>query len=232
MAVAAAHLVTNSSGANATSYTTASVAPTANALVLIWVAHNDTKPTVSGNGLTWVEVLDENLAAETPDRRMTLFRAMGASPSAEAITIDMGAATQSRCAWSVIEFTGVDTTGTNGSGAVVQAVANDNGEVAATSLAVTLAAFGSADNATAGGFMHVAIETSTEGDGFTVLGNIGATESRTLLTEWKASNDTSVDASWASSVRCIGIAVEIKAGVVTDVVKDIIGGGITPFPRS
>ena len=88
MAVTGAHLITNSSTSNATSYTTASMTPLANRLVLAFVLSAKTAapsplvPTLTGNSLTWVQVATVTFATvATGLYRLTLFRGMGASPT-------------------------------------------------------------------------------------------------------------------------------------------------------
>jgi len=101
-------------------------------------------PTLSGCGLTWVQV-----ATVTWDtsaiKRVTIFRALGASPRAGALTADFGGVAQTGCHICVVEFGSVDTSGTNGSGAVVQSGTNSG--TASTSVTVTLAALTGSDNA-------------------------------------------------------------------------------------
>lgn len=208
MAITATHLVTSGDEVDRTTYTTASISPSSNNLVLALVygalAGGSAAPTLSGNGLTWVQVDTQTFT----NRRVTLFRAMGTSPSSGAVTIDFGAATQARCHWSIAEFGNVDTTGTNGSGAIVQSV-TDSGT--ATSLTVTLAAFSGGNNATYGGVTALDGGDITEGSGFSELGEYrNATEPSTTQSEWKNTNDTSVDFSWSGNVEAAGIAVEIK----------------------
>ena len=112
------------SGSNIKSVPTQSIAPGANRLILAWILTTDNQtpdvPTLSGNGLTWVLV---GLTYWNPSGpyfgdNITLFRAMGASPTAGSVTISYPSGQQS-IAWSIVEFSGVDTSGTNGSGAVV-----------------------------------------------------------------------------------------------------------------
>lgn len=217
MAVAASNLTTNGSSTDATSYNTASVSPAGDALLLLWVstiaAATPNAPTVSGNGLTWVQ--EETITFGS--RRITLFRAMGASPSTGALTIDFAGQTQTGAVWSLIQYTGIDTGGTNGSAAVVQSVADANtGTV--SNFTVTLAAFASANNATAGGFGIPLNQAGLPdpGSGFTETGqrNQGSPNLATL-TEFKSTNDTSVDADWTGFNVPVGaIAVEIAAEVV------------------
>lgn len=216
MAIAASHLLTNGSGANQTSYDTASISPTANRLVLVAVANDTTdgvEPTVTGNGMTWVKVATVVSAVG----RLTVFRSLSASPSAGALTIDFGAQLQSRCGWSVVEFSGMDTSGANGAGAIVQSATNTG--TSATTLAVTLSAFGNAGNATYGAISvgSSPVASITAGTGFTEQGEIQVESVLTVESEFKDSNDTSVD--WTSSetaARLAGIAIEIKvAGAAT-----------------
>src|SRR5438045_278206 len=126
MAVATTN-ITSGNTTNATSAATTSITPVANRLYLMNVISrtaittDPNQPTATGAGLTWVvekSVVYDNTGASR--KRLTVFRALGPSPSAGALTIDFGAQTQTNIAWIIDEFTGADTSGTNGSGAVVQ----------------------------------------------------------------------------------------------------------------
>lgn len=216
MAIAATHLTTDASGTNASSYATASISPTADCLILAAVASQDSSdtgaPSLSGNGLTW-ELIDSFIYSTTGQvSRLSLFRAMGAAPSAGAVTITMSSASIG-CAWSISEFSGVNTSGANGAGAVLQSATNV--ATATTSpLTVTLAAFADAANRPYGAFVDTrgdAAELSV-GSGFSMLGiDFHTSPQTTIATEWKTSTDTSVDMSpsGAASVDIGGIAVEI-----------------------
>ncbi len=219
MAVSASNLATTGSSTDATSYATASITPGTNKLILAWVysiaATAPNTPTASGNSLTWQQI-DTQLDKDSL-RRITLFRAMG-TPSTGAVTFDFGGQTQTGCAWSIIEYTGMDTTGTNGSGAIVQSAKNLTASTA-TSLTVTLAAFSSANNATAGGF-GFPLNTAglpNAGSGFTRTGQRNqATPNLSIGSEFRSDNDTTVDMdSSASSIPWVGIAVEIKDAVAS-----------------
>lgn len=215
MAVAASNLTTAAGNAQQTSYTTASVSPASNGLLLVWVysiaATQPNVPSISGNGLTWAQV-DTQLDTSGL-RRITLFRAMGASPSSGAVTISFSSQTQQGTCWSLVQYTGADTSGTNGSGAIVQsAKAASVGN--AMSLTVTLSAFSSAGNATAGGF-GIPLNTAgrpVTGTGFTATGQANQGSTNTAIgSEFNAGNDTTVDMNAAgSSIPWVGIAVEIK----------------------
>lgn len=223
MAISAANLTNGTSGAAGTSFTTASVAPTGNRLELLAVnaitnsSTTPSTPTITGNGLTWVGVptTQPNYdASGTTDRAtLFLFRSMGGSPSSGTITIDFSAVTISQCEWSLDEFDGVDTSGTDGSGAIVQNATNTG--ASGTTLSVTLSAFADATNNVAYGTFAIEVnEAFTVGSGFTSLANPrGSSNSKngSCLTEWKTGQDTGVDATWTTGGRSGGIAAEIKA---------------------
>lgn len=160
-AITATDLATGGSAFGNSSYTTASITPSANRLVLAWGTNYRTfstpsTPTPSGNGLTWVEVATVTWDSTfSPTKRTTLFRAMGASPSSGPVTIGFGFTNQSGCVWSIQEFDSVDTSGFNGSGAVVQSATGSSNFAGTGGLSITLAALASSGNATAGGFSNV-----------------------------------------------------------------------------
>jgi hypothetical protein len=229
MAITATHLTSDVSTTNATTYDTASISPGSNRLVLGWVVGlltgGSPEPTLSGNGLTWVQVntVEFNDIA-TPQCRLTLFRAMGASPSAGATTIDFGSQ-QAAAGWSFTDFDGVDTGGVNGSAAVVQSANTVADSV--TGLTTILSAFGDAGNATTGGVGKRRDQSTSPGSGFTELAdqNSGG-ESLAVHAEWRYDNDTTVDTTWGSGTDAGGVAIEIKAGngaTVTKELDDTIG---------
>ena len=218
MAITATNLTTAGDGTDLASYATASVTPASNNLVLVWAysiaAAAAVTPTMTGNGLTWVQVASIDDAGNgTGLRRITLFRAMGAAPTAGGITISFGTQTQTGCAWSVAQYTGMDTTGTNGSGAIVQSATNFVATTA-TSVTVTLAAFASVNNATTGGF-GMPLNTAAlpaVGAGFTLIGQINQLgPNLSLGSEFNAGNNTTVDMNaGAATVPWAAIAAEIK----------------------
>lgn len=219
MAISGTHILTNQSSTGATSYVTASGNPTTGFLEFLEVgnqvaAGTPNEPTVTGAGLTWVKV-DTKVSTSVTTRRVTLFRAMGTA-SAGALTIDMAGQTQVRCGWSWSEFSGTDTSGTNGSGAIVQSAVGETTDAApTTTLVVTLAAFSSVNNATYGCIRFGgdgAANALTAGSGFTQFGLSNGFAS--YQSQWRIDNDTTVDWTYNStSFYNEGIAVEIKAFV-------------------
>ena len=212
MAVTATALTSSFSISNLSVYTTASITPTADNLVLLAVGHQEASPyetlTPTGNGLTWVEVASVE-ASGTGTQKLWLYRAMHASPSAGVVTLTFGGTVNS-CIWSINEFAGIDTGGADGADAIVQSVA-DTTSVSQTSFTVNLAGFGDASNATYGAFYRNAIAAISPGAGFTELHDTSDAEGRRMQSEWRNDNDQTVDATNGGSSRWLGIGAEIKA---------------------
>lgn len=223
MAVSVTNLTAAVNTTGASSFNTASVSPTANNLILLSVSARradstqPVAPTVTGNGLTWVKIAEIYFDTDSSSRKtLFLFRALGSSPSSGAITMDYGSQTINQTTWQVNQASGIDTSGTNGSGAVVQSATNKDEVSGGGTLTVTLAAFASTDNATFGAFACDTVGAGpTVGSGFTMVGS-NDDQSNTVTesgSEWKATNDTGVDMTFASAAgaKMGGIAIEIKA---------------------
>jgi hypothetical protein len=207
------------SASAATSYATTSHTPAANKLQIASVTSRTgsgtpNQPTLSGNGLTWVAINTTVYDDAGSQKRVTAFRALGASPSAGALTADFAAQSQSDCIITIDEATGMDITGTNGSGAIVQSVVNQEKTGAATTLIATLAAFASTRNGT---FGVVAIGngsgTSTAGSGFAKVSEDATAANLRLMTEFRNDNDTTVDFNSSVAGELGVIAVEIKCAI-------------------
>ena len=205
------HLATAGTTTNATSFATASITPTANRLVLAWVTSRVAAagiPTASGNGLTWVQVA--TIADGSGGIRLTVFRAMGASPSAGAVTFDFGGVSQTSCCWSIAEYGSVDTSGTNGIWAVVQSVTKTT--AAGTSDTNTLAALENAKNVHVCGNAIMANEAQTPDADFAELGDANAASNAIgLETQW-AANQLPCTVTWTTSAANVMISIEVKAG--------------------
>lgn len=222
-----------------TVYTTNSVSPGANRLLTLCVENGQAPgatvvgPSIVGNGLTWVE--DKAQVFQFGSSRMAVYRSMGAAPSAGVITLTFSL-TQRRCLWILLEETGIDTGGNQGSGAIASvpaAVLNSSGAV--TSLTASLSAFASADNMAIGFFAarRNAALSIAPGAGFTELVEVDSGldaegAGHILMAEYKL-NDPSVDATYSASVQqnwAAAIALEIKAAAGAPQG----GGGGTPAP--
>ena len=192
---------------------TASVAPSANKLILVTVGDtitSGTAPTVTltGNGLTWVEVTT-TVHSDDTRLRATLFRSMGAAPSSAPLVMTFSQ-NPLACSWSVVEFGNVDSSGTDGSGAIAQsAVGLTAGSQA--SLAVTLGPFASTNNAVFGVLLSESSGPIDAGLGFAEIHEVqfGAVLTNSIQTQWRASPASSVDWSWSSTGLAGGVALEI-----------------------
>lgn len=200
--------------------TTATLTGSANKLYLALVVHTAANadlttggtPALTGGGLTWVLVAETIVAN---GQRAHLFRAMSATPGAAATLSAAFTATathQTSCSFIVDEFDNVDTSGTNGSGAIVQAVAA-NGS-AATTASATLAAFADAvNNATyfGGGIDGSAAITAEAG--LTKSGETSAASgpARRRVSEFRTAADTTPSFTWTGNQAWCGIGVELKA---------------------
>src|SRR5262245_43527874 len=112
-------LVQGNGTANLTQYSTSSISPGVGRLVLAFVMNSGqvgqtaAVPTVLGNGLTWV-LADTTVILTAPDRRLSVFRAMGTTPIPGVVTFGFGGVQQLGCAWTIVEYDDVDTSGSNG----------------------------------------------------------------------------------------------------------------------
>lgn len=114
---------TTTGSGSGTSVSLTSWTPGSNELVLVAVALRDEtiSPSLSGNGLTFVEVANvDNVQGQNG---INLFRAMGSSPSTGSITVTLTGNSTPVFA-RAYRFSGVDTSGTNGSGAVEASATN------------------------------------------------------------------------------------------------------------
>ncbi len=214
--VTAAHFLTGSSNVDQASYTTASGTPVAGRLYLLFVVSVTTAPavppipTVTGQGQTWTQVTTAINVANT--RRITVFRALGGSPSAGTLTIDFGAEAQIGCGWSAVVCTGMSTGGSNGSGAIIQTKAVE--AAAATGASVTLdAPLSTTGSAVVGAFTHQASEISTATAPATKLGDTNhSAPARGTATAWALNPPgPSLAMTWATSAASGIIAVEVGA---------------------
>ena len=167
-------------------------------------------PTVSQTGATWDQVATVTIGGTI---RITVFRQLGVTAAGQ-LTISFGGNTQTSIILGVTGYSNVDITGTNGSGAIVQSTTNSS-DASPSSLTVTLSAFSNLYNAAYGAF---GCDTSTPttiggGTGFTIVG-VNATvltPNGASASEFKNSNDTSVDCTLTTTTNAVGIAIEIKS---------------------
>src|SRR3990167_8678286 len=212
-------------------FTTASIAPTANRLILVAIGSNRTTdadpgiPTVTGNGITYTLVDSYQINNR---RRISVFRGMSAAPSAGAITISFAGINQYACRWSVMEFGGVDTSGTNGSGAV-----GLTASVAVTDTSVSIALGTLSPGSASYGAGYAAdpsdvSETFTAGSGYSLIHALTTTTFFFgLMTEWRADGQSGVGFSLNASRTLRVIALEIKSAAAPAPANWLLGAALT-----
>ena len=216
-----ANLTNGFDASDLSSYATASITPTSDALILPCIVLLDSTspvtPTVTGNSITYDFIARADHDTGGQQASAFLFRGLDASPTAGVITINPGAAHEGAL-WSITEFAGVDTSGINGAGAIEQSATNTGSIASSSTLTVTLASFADAANNVAAGCFGMDEANTGDigpGSGFTVGGDVANTaDDDSLLDEYKTGEDTSVDAvNGASGTQLMGgIAVEIDDG--------------------
>jgi protocatechuate 3,4-dioxygenase beta subunit len=209
-------LTSGSDGANQRDYTTASIAPAANALVTVAVltrrSSGALSPTLSGGGMaSWDEVGSVDFDPTSGSReRVTVFRALSAAPGSGPITISY-ASSVSNVQWIVSQWTGVETSGTNGAGAIGQTGTTAGDGVGGLSLA--LGAFGNANNVA---FGLVGVQTNgptvSPGAGFTEITETSSGENTELEAEW-ATNQPAIQATLNNADNAGLLGMEIIAGL-------------------
>lgn len=224
----AANLTSGVTTATQTAFSTASITPTANACVLLSFGSRDganpvggpADPTsIAGNGLTWVKVVSRSSglvdATSNASGRIWVYRAMGASPTAGAITITWAAA-QTHASWDVTEYTGVDTSGTNCSGAIVQSAGNNSAAQGsqASPATVTMGSAPSSASNTTHAFTRYAVNVAmTPGTGYTQLSQNGSVGDGTRYMAENNLNSQTATANNGGAAIWIILAVEVKAAV-------------------
>ncbi len=210
MAIAATVLTTGGSSSGSSTYTTASISPTGNSLILIAVDVGDvapTTPTVSGNGITYSLIDTIQYDTSGFQRWLFLFRGMAPSPASGTVSIAFGS-TKNWCNWQITEFSNVNTSGTNGSGAIAQ---NQTNSGDSTTFSVTLSSFSSFKNRPYVAFSHDGQYSVTPKTNWTELGEVNSSNDLTLETEWRSDMaDTDCAASISTARVWGGIGVEIK----------------------
>jgi hypothetical protein len=200
---------------NQNTTSTASIAPAPNTLVTITLlSHRSTatiSPIVTGGGMaSWdlVASVDFDTLA-LPHRRLSIYRAMSATPGSGPITFKFTNQV-SNLEWSVSQWTGVETSGVNGAGAIGQTGANRANAV--NGLSVALAPFGSPANVALGAFgVNSQVAAITPAAGFSELSELPANEGTRgdLQTEW-AVNQPTIGASWPF-LKGGALGIELKA---------------------
>jgi hypothetical protein len=220
MALSITTLTTGSSSTANTVYTTATVVPSVNTLLLFTVsvyssssATNPATPTITGNGLTW-ELIDkaDPDALGTDRSTIFVFRSMASVSTPGAITMTFVGSNQSKVCWTLDEVSGVKTTGANGSGAIAQS------QTAVTAAADVSLSATFTNPLTSGNLGWAAFQvestttnTFTAGSGWTTQSS-SATQNYALAYTQTETADNTISASWSVSGRAGLVAIEITQG--------------------
>lgn len=198
---------------SAASYTTASITPTAGAVIFCGVLTTVGSGTAGTVTLTHGSITFNTLTSTTFNGtgwRISLVQGVvNGSPSAGAITITPSAATQTGVMWVVQQWTGVDTA------TPVPSSNYKTGSGTSTGPSTTaLSAFGSSANAVVA-FVAASSpgsDTYTAGTGFTLLGNPSAmaTPTARIVGEYQLANDTTPDMTISVSRAWGMVAAEVK----------------------
>jgi hypothetical protein len=213
----------NSFNSGNSSFSTASITPVAGRMYLIAVesylnSGAVNTPTVSGCGLTWTQVATQLCSNNL---RITFFRALGNGGTPGALTIDHGGQVQIACSWSIEECTGVKTTGTNGSDAIVQSAGGSISTPGSNNgITVLLNPLASSLNIAYGAVLNQQGQVVNTAPGYTQLTNIGS-GIQTFATEFEV-NIPSVEWTWTSGT---GLVVALAIELATN----LAGGNFVPF---
>ncbi len=206
--------LTTNGTTNASSANTASISPTANHLIILAVygevaTGGSNIPTVTGASMTWTKIDSRPLTSPVGYNRITLFRSLSSTPGTGALTIDFASQTQRNISWSITDFDGIVTTGTNGSDAIIQSASNDL-NTTATGITCTLGALTNINNVAYGVCANDKNNvTITKGANFALVSNITSPEDHNA--EY-STNQTSVNWTWPSTATAVvAMAIEIKA---------------------
>lgn len=211
MAITENPLTSDGTATDANSYATASISPTAGRVVVAtFLQRHGTatpnEPTASGNGLTYtLRGTQTRTVTGTIVIRISVFTAPASSPSAGAITFDCGGQTQQEAVWAVTEFAAMNTSSPLG-----QVAATNNGE--STTPSATLGAFSNVGNATFGAVGYSGTSACTPGTDFNEIHEVSGGQSNCRLqTQWKDSNDTSLDWTLAATQDWVTVGLELAA---------------------
>lgn len=216
MAITISELTSAYDPTDATSYTTASVSPAANSLLVVfWATRENTAApsiTVSGGGLTWTETEPEQVDGISA---IGSWRAQcGASPGSFTIGLSCdGGITAIGAAWSVLQVAGHDS-----ASPIVQSPIAGTGSTGTTAT-VTFAALAGSSNAQLLHAIHRSNEAQSAEAGWTAgTARNGTGPNFSSLATWRiASADLSATQTWSTSARwqAQGLEIQASGGSVT-----------------
>jgi hypothetical protein len=211
-----------SSSTSQSSYVNTSWTPPTSELIVVFVSSNalasPNAPTVSGNGLTWVQIA--TVVNGTTMDRLTLFAANALGSTTGATTFDFGGQTQQVFSAMFMQVTGADL-----SGSVAAAFAQTvSANATATSGSITLAAAGNSNNRPISGWfldVNLAMAPRTNWAEMDELIRVGRYETQYRPDAF----ETTATVTWdGTSHPYLGIAAELKVGTPSSSNRDIETG--------
>ena len=199
--------------------TTASISPVANALTLLWVSQTATAangPTsfsgaYSGN---WTLVRDR---ANAGTHRLSCYRALTTStPTPGQVTVNFASGdTTNGVHIFVTQHVDIDTSGSNGSGAIASILDDQQG--ANSSVSFSLSPFENNNNvmAYAISIASASAVPFTVGSGFTLLSELAhAAPGRGVMVAKGNAGIATANPSWSISANGVWVVVQLKAGLI------------------
>jgi hypothetical protein len=219
MALTPTVLISGITTGDSTSFTSsAAITPASERLLTVFIGAHSTHsaglsaPSLTGNGMTWQAIATAKDASS--QTVMTAFRAMG-TPSSGSLSwsfADPSSAAMT-CAYTVVEWFGASTSGSNGSGAVAQFSTNSV-IVGGGSSVLTLTLSSAFSNSSNAAVAAVACRNSSQAsfDGtWTALSNATIGSPTCMYTViWKSGEDLSVSCTQAgNNIVQSGVIVEL-----------------------
>jgi hypothetical protein len=229
MAITITALTSSYDNVDRTVYTTASISPTASRWLVVdsFARGPDPVPsdaTVAGLSLTWTQEGSGDAGSILRINRHYAWT--GASPGSGTITLTYSVSALG-AGWVIYEVNGA-----NASDPFVQTIANVTSNPPATSVSVTLAAFGNAANRPLISAFHNATEASTEDStpsAYTELADVsGGSPNAGFAVAWNSANtDTTPSYSWTTSSS-------LYAAIASEIADAGAAGGtsLDPFGMS
>jgi hypothetical protein len=210
------NLTSGGTATGATSFTTASVAPTGNRLLLVSIhayigsgSIEPPAPTVGGNGIRYELIREQQIDTAGTDRAtLFVYRGMTASPATGTILLDFGTVTITKIVWSVDQSDANVATGNNGA----QAILTSAGSESVSTVTTQPTNFPQTMGAGNSGFFACGMqstETQTPRASWTELGDVGTINSVCIETQYIAGTDTAGSSSWVTAARAGSIVIEV-----------------------
>lgn len=229
MAIAFTSKVAGSDAVDRSTYTTGTYTPSASGvMVIVSFSHSASASiadatSVTGTSVTGMtKIITRGLnSTASPTRKVEIW--VGTS-TASAGTVAIAAASNTSCAWSITEVTGADVT--QGTGGVIQSVADSNSSAANTAFTITLASFANSNNRgwASGCNTNTPTITLSGTSPYAAVDANAATPPDNNHATIKNQTDSGVTAAgtWSTSGQWGGVAIEIAADLGSYVPPKIV----------